>query len=140
MTRILRSIPLVVIAFLIPKAFAAAKFVDLTAQDIRLDILYLTGLGFSKFGVGCDENGAYHPGEAAAISWQDQSGRSKPGQGAWGLKRYTIHFRIKDRKGNIIHEEEFRYSRVETTGQYPYRGKCFFTVQTTIALVEVPSF
>ena len=103
-------------------AQAAATFLDLTAKEYKGADSDLSGLGLSKFGVGCDENGTYRVGDASGISWQNQSDH-----GGKGLKSYTIHFRLKDRRGSVIHEEDFVYRQEGPQGSYPYRGRVFWS-------------
>lgn len=90
-------------------ASAATTFVDLTAKEYKGPDSDLAGLSLSKFGVNCEEGGAYVPRQPAYVSWENQSGKNQNGSN-YLVKAYKINFRIKDRRGQVIHQESFDYS------------------------------
>jgi len=106
------------------RAFAAARFVDLTAKEYKGSDADLSGLTLSKFGINCEVPGHQAPGYAPWITFDFYSERREPGKQNYGVKRFTIHYRIKSRKGDVVHEEDFEFVKGRATGgQWPYKGR-----------------
>lgn len=104
------------------RANAAATFVDLTAKEYKGPDDDLPGLTLSKFGVNCEEPGHQIPGQVPWITFDIHAERQDRGKPNYGVKRFSIHFRIKNRKGEVVHDEDFVYKGHSSGGQWPYRG------------------
>jgi len=102
-------------------SLAATSYVDLTGKEYSGPDSDLSGFSLTKFGVNCEENGSYVAGQDSFISWENHSARTEPSKATIGVAQYTIHFRVKDRKGAIIHEEDFSYNGHTST--WPHTGR-----------------
>jgi hypothetical protein len=112
MIQLARFAFILVLFFSVSIAGAATSYNDLTAQMYKGPDSNLEGFNLTKFGIGCEEGGVYHPGGLPYISWEGHiiKEQSNSGKKQAYLAEYTIHFRVKDRRGAILLEEEFEYN------------------------------